>query len=648
MARRASLKRWLAVGAAALLSAPTACGGGSASGAAGSPDGGDDVAGTASHGADAADDVSREVAETVEPATADATADLPLADAAGTAPDAPADADDGATAPADVADDGPGPEDCPQLEQFTYDCDPNVPATCPDGICLFSLCLAPVSEDTPWEACGDGACDPCEARGTCPADCDEAPVLPAADFDNDTTITVHVHGFNNNSTADLAKEVYGAHKSCSGMLGALAGYGVERPCGNTPDGHTAPNQLASVEYYGDLPAPFYTPDDIAEIEQFPYAGGPLGLQRYGLVVAKFIRHKLDVSGATHVNMVCHSMGCLITRYLIENDLEGLASEGRFVRWHTSAGVLAGARLARLYDNPTVQSVGGLLPWNFDDFVMMHPDYVREHAAAWDHRLRAAHSPYLRRMLIHNMGGTKPELINLAGVPIQLLDANNPGSEPNDGIMFTLDTVFDQQDPAVGFVTPAGATLTPSWSYIFIDHQAVSETPSAEALAAASLFHRRKVRIVLEEVTLIDDLEADNPIELFSEGGTPPAELVSEVQVRYDPYLRDTFGKDVLIHHSLIEHRTPGVLRMEEGDTLRPDDVLFYAPVFDGMTALQLHLEILEVDLYPTGDVRELGLSGDPHDALATFRGAVPLEDGTIDVSSGKLRATLRVEVHTLY
>jgi len=109
--------------------------------------------------------------------------------------------------------------------------------------------------------------------------------------------------------------------------------------------------------------------------------------------------------------------------MMENNLLGLAGENRFVRWFTSAGVIAGARLARLYDNDSVREVADLFGIGQGDFVVMNPNFVMDEAATWDHRIRAANSPYLGNMLIHHACGTDPRVAQ--ALNITLLDLNKP-------------------------------------------------------------------------------------------------------------------------------------------------------------------------------------------------------------------------------
>lgn len=547
------------------------------------------------------------------------------------------------TPPEDVATDtGPPPDCSASPDPFDYTCTSD-PASCPDGICLLGMCLGPVIDEDRWADCSDGTCAPCETAQWCPADCDPTPAMTGVKkYDAwDTTITVDIHGFSNQG-ADLDKLVYGADKGCGGMVGALANWGIVRPCGAEPAGELAPNQVARVEYYGKNPAPWLSAADIAEIDQYPYSGGPYGLQRYALITAKWIRHKLDTTGATHVNVVCHSMGCLVTRMLIENDYEHLASENRIVRWVSSAGVIAGARLARLFDNPAVQDGATALGLELSDFILMNPDWVMDHAAHWDHKLHEGNNPLFGGIAIHHVCGTDPKIQEALGV--QLLDLDNPEDLPNDGILHTVDQYFHTQEPQGSFMTADGTVLASTHSYVHVDHMTVPDSDATGLLSTAGLFHRRKVTIRAVEITLIDDLEAEGLD--FENQGTPPAELAFETEVRYDPYVKDTWGRNVLVSETKIAQRTPEILIQKQGETTKPDMPIYEAPVFDDMTSLRLDWELLEVDWYPRFGIYEWAF--DPHEALVSFHGQVPIEDADIVVENGKVKVIMQVRVHSIY
>ena len=542
---------------------------------------------------------------------------------------------DGGTGAADS-----GPE-CPEPVVADYSCDAFAPETCLDGICVFGLCLGPVVNEHRWDGCSDGACGPCESAETCPADCAEAPAWTGAkEYVNDTTMTVEVHGFHNVTDADWEETTYGGPRGGGDLADWI------RTVEGLPDGQAepgAPNQVIGVEYYGARPADWLSAEDAAEIEAFDRDSAGI-LRRYGLVVAKFVRWRMALSGATHANLVCHSMGCHVIRYLIENDLEGLASANVLVRWSTSSGVIAGARLARLFDNPTVREAAVLLPINTADFVHLHPDHVRDVSARWDHRPSEANSPLFSGMLIHHVCGTDP-WVSEAGDLVALLDLHNPGDEPNDGIVYTFDEMFHAQAEPVRARTLAGVGVLPTHSFLRLDHFEVSDSPASGLLAAAGLFHARKVRITLTSLELLDDREQDGPLD-FAEHGEPPAEVVAVNAVRYDPWVRQELGLEVEVQRQELADRSPEVLVAAAGEVVEADLRIFEGPVFDQMDSLQLHIDLLEVDWYHRHGIHEWGF--DAEQGLLSADVDVPLEDGEIPLESGRVRATLAVRVERYY
>ena len=562
---------------------------------------------------------------------------------AGADPGGDAGGDAGADPGGDAGGDPGGDPGCQPAEPFDYSCEPDRPETCPGGFCVLGMCIAPVLDPDRWAGCGDGSCGPCETAAACPADCGQWPQFSGEkEYANDTTITVWIHGFYNKSPEEMEQMTFGAFESCGGILGKLADYGIERPCGDGPPGDLAPDQLVEIEYYGGQAPAWMDPADAAAIQALPYEG-TTALERYARIVALAIRHKLTVSGASHVNLACHSMGCLVTRHLIEHDLEGLATENRFVRWFSSAGVIAGARLARLYDNPDVRYWAPLLGLELSDFAVMHPDFVRDKTCVWDHALYQGNNPTLGAMIIHHATATDPHIAE--AMDIALIDLNNPGDEPNDGIMYTLDEYFHHQDEAVVLEAPDGRRVQPSTNAVHIDHMNLPKTEAAAVLAAANLFHRRRVVVTLQTIELFDDREHHQPFD--GEHGAPPAEVAAEVDVRYDPYLAATFGRQVLIHQTRIEHRSPAWFEAERDVPSQPGYRLYAGPVFDEMDELHLVFELLELDWYPRAEVREWAF--DVHERLLEFDEQIPLDDGlVIERENERARIGLLVEVIDLY
>lgn len=520
---------------------------------------------------------------------------------------------------------------------FDYRCSTSDPDSCPDGLCVLGQCIAPVVDPARWDDCGDGVCDPCAPPGDCPADCvppsawAPAPrVLGARD-----TLTVYVHGFRN--AGDQSRAVYGEARSPGSLGRTLLPWVDDVADGvRSPD---APRQLVGVGYYGRVPAEHFTPEDVAEIDAFDL-DTPEALHRYALIVARFVTRRLERSGSDAVQLACHSMGCHVIRYMIENDLDQHASSGRITRWMTSGGVVAGARLARLYDNPTVRDIGGLIGINTVDFIHMNPDHVQDHSAIWDRRLWEANNPRFGGMLIHHVAGTDPRLSDTANI-IRLLDLNNPDDEPNDGIVYTFDQFFHAQNPEVSARTVEGHPRPPTRSFLHREHFDVSDDDGTGVLAAAALYHHRKVRISVTNVTVLDDLEQSGPLD-FRNQGTPPAELIFHVRVRFDPWVVTRTGREIVVHESTQDHRTAEVFEAEEDVPVVLGYTLFEGPVLDDMDELWMEIEALETDCYPRFDVFEWCF-GSPARFLR-HRGQFAIEDHERTFENDRIRFTVRVEV----
>ncbi|RJO71748.1 MAG: hypothetical protein C4523_03935 [Myxococcales bacterium] len=536
-----------------------------------------------------------------------------------------------------------GEVDC-DIAPPNYSCDPNVPESCQDGFCLFAMCIGGRHYDGRWADCGDGLCHPCEAPPVCPADCGQAPATTGRkEYVNDTTITVWVHGFSNNSPDELAQTVYGKARGCGGLLETMqTDFGVDRPCGDTPITERLPNHMIKVEYYGRLPDDWMTEADVAEVERYPWDQGPTLQRRYATIVAKFIRRRLDISGATHVNLTCHSMGCLIIRTMIENNLENLAAENRFVRWYTATGVIAGAQLARLSDNPTVQTLAAAIGLPLNDFDSMNPDNVQAQTAVWNRKLREGDSPYFAGMILHHLGATNPNIAEAMGFP--LLEVNNPNGDPNDGIMFTDDEYFHSQRPEAALVAADGTLVASSHNFFYADHMTLPDTDTSVMLAAATLFGGRKVYLKLKSLELLKDRETHAPFD--GENGAPPAELSVQTTVWYDPYVFALAGRRIPAHDAQLAHRVAPLWRMAAGETRAFDEVLFAAPVFDAMESFEVSLEFLEIDWDEHLMISEWPF--DIHQTALSVDRSISLVDQTFAVESEYLRATFEVDVVPLY
>lgn len=573
----------------------------------------------------------------------------PPADAALAPGDSASPAGDCAIAPADGGQpDADRPDTagtdlgCPPPVQVDYSCDSARPETCPGGLCLFSQCLGPEVDLHRWDACGNGACDACEQERGCGIDCDPPPAFTGHKrYDDPETLTVKFHGFDFVSDAAWPGIVYGDAVD-PGAYGELLAALVP----GLVDGLREPTRTRQHvwgEYYGGTPASYLSPAEVAEIESFA-AKSPWALHRYALIAAKFIRHRLALSGARHVNIYCHSMGCHITRYLIEHDLEALATTNAIVRWVPIAGVLGGSDLARIYANPTVRAAVDLVPVNTVDFLHLHPDFVTDHSAIYDHRRREANSPLFTGILIHQIAGTDPHLKVTANL-ISLLDYDNPDGDPNDGIVFTAEEYFHGQALAARFVTAAGSRIMPTVSQLYFDHLEIPKSDNSGVLVAAGCFGSRKVYLSVSTLTLLDDFERDRPLDLRN-SGSPPAEIAIASEIRFDPRVASLTGKSIVVHQQFLADHTLAIRSLEQGVPARLDYPVFEGPVLDGMESLRLSLEVLEVDYYPRAGVVENILG--PADTVLEFEADVLLADADIPFANASAEGVLSVRVVPLY
>ena len=439
------------------------------------------------------------------------------------------------------------------------------------------------------------------------------------------TVTLDVHGWNLSGatkTGTVGRDRDGGDTVAGIMRFTGLPNGTASP--------TAPNQILGTEYYGDTFPAYFSAADKAQVTALK------GIPRYAAIVGKHARYLLGRSGAEGVNLICHSMGCLISRYLIENDVEHLASEGKIRRWVSFAGVVDGAKLADLDHGRWLDAWARLLGLDLIDVEHMSYDWVEKNVAVYDHRRGDGNNPTWGGILVHHIVSTNPKIDRAVGIP--LMDLFGYGGAANDGIVLSDEMFLHDQQPSARWKTPAGQLLPVSKSYHFADHFTITDQVSAQAIAAAGIVGSRRVRVTLSSVTLINDKE-----HLFFD--TPPAEVAVESRVRY-PYIRATEPSDPMLSEMTMERRVAPVVKLAKGETKAPNLVLFDGPVFDAQTSVALDVKLAETDFYPAIGLNENALS--PNETVGTFNQEVPLVTGDYNVTGPDARFTLHVEVQKLY
>lgn len=307
-----------------------------------------------------------------------------------------------------------------------------------------------------------------------------APAGPV--FDPATTVTVVAGGIDVGGPSSTRR--YGIVEPRGGVLKDLAALmGV--PTGDVAP--TAPNQFSEIVFYGSQPPPYYSASDIAEVDR-----AQRGIPRYALIVAKGIREVLDRSGAKHVNLVGASLGGVISRYLIEKDLEGLASGGKIVRWLTVESTAGGAYLGQILtqSSVTIPLLSLLAQRNIDatDFRTSSYDFVERELNTPDSRRST--SPFFATTIVgHQISSdfnvSPPLLTALSGLP-------------NDGVLLVRDQRLHRIDakPLRGPAVVVNDT----------NHDSLRHDPGAHAALVNFLRSRRRatVRIVSAEVRTLPE------------------------------------------------------------------------------------------------------------------------------------------------
>ncbi len=396
-----------------------------------------------------------------------------------------------------------------------------------------------------------------------------------------------------------------------------------------------PNQVVGVNYYGTVPPDWFSDADIAVIEALE------GVPRYAEIVARFLHHRLELApDAEAINLACHSMGCEVVRYLLENDVEGVAGEGIIARWITGAGVVNGAWLAAL--GPWLEEYADALGIDIIDVIHMDYEWYGAHVPACDGDRTQGNNPAFGDILIHHVLADSPYIEEeFWGLP--LLDVVNVDSLPNDGIMWTDDQYFHDQAEEARFTAADGSLLKASRSYVYYDHFAMRGSASTGVVASASLLGSRRVTVTVQSMTLWDDREKDDLWD-FDESGEPPAEVVVESAVTW-PWVASTTGTDPVVDERRMSHRVVPVTSLMEGETASPGLLVFEAPVFDEMETIRLGLTVLEADWYPTFGVSENVFDSD--EILGETVLDVPIVSGTQVLNLGRVDVTLSVQVTPL-
>ncbi len=422
------------------------------------------------------------------------------------------------------------------------------------------------------------------------------------------TLTIYIHGFSKDGFQ--ADGVYGDEvddKSLD-LIRELS------------ENNKSKNIVSSTTYYGSTPPAYYTQNDIDEIENITkiYGGG---IPRYATIVGKYIKHILNETNATEVNILSVSMGSLVNRWLIEKDIENLASQKLIKKWLSIEGVIAGNYAAS--SNRLNDIVNTFVDTSID-IEHMRYKWISDNLSA----PTLAGSPYYKDILMGQVGSTNDNLNNYA---LTWLMGQSGQFFPNDGYQKLDDTYFQnilESSKYHGF--------PPTLTFFHQNHLTLQGDKGAWAQAATFFSSSKRIKITLINAT-VSDIHENNEW-YFNQ---LPAEVVFESEV-YSEEVYNRWGITDAISERVIQS---GALDVHEynkdGETKSFEQVIYDDFVLESETKLILRLAGYEIDYDFKYGIYE---ASNDYTSLGESIIEVELQDGIYEVESNEWNGYIKVEV----
>jgi pimeloyl-ACP methyl ester carboxylesterase len=424
------------------------------------------------------------------------------------------------------------------------------------------------------------------------------------------TATIVVRGFENQGAS--ATGTFGSDKVNNTVEDLAASIGLPTSTVNP----LAPNQVAYTDYYGNTPPSYYTQADLDDLTSVTNAYGG-GIPRYALIVAKYAKHVMQRSGAEQVNLLGLSMGGLVSRWIVEKDVEGLVSSGKVARWIVIEGVVAGNWIC----SEGGQSLRDFVEDTFDlnPIDLQHMDY--DWVTANIHNPRDESSnPLLSNFPIHFW---TPADDDLNGKALTLAS-----QKANDGVQLLRDTYLRDLAPAARYLG-----LKPTRSFIHATHESSKQNLGIRAGVAANLFGRRRVTVTLHQVYVNNDKESSSQ---------EPAEIVFGVEVK-SPRAQTLYGITAPVNDRRFMDNSMPVAPLPEDTTVTVGLVFFDDMILPGEDRLRIKTDVREVDYDIVYGINENIFN--PEDTLDNIDMEVStLAPADYHVRTDDWRGILRVEV----
>ncbi len=376
------------------------------------------------------------------------------------------------------------------------------------------------------------------------------------------------------------------------------------------------NMLTSVDYYGKTAPDYYSQQDIDDIEKVTQEYGG-GIPRYATIVAKFAKDILAHSKAEKINIISVSMGSLVTRWLIEKDVEHLASEKKIEKWITVEGVVRGNYALSVASDTVIN----LFLTQSPETEQMSYEWIEKHLTKEREKLG---SPYYQDILVGQIslsdGSRKNSLLKYV-LPFY------GGFQPNDGFQLLRDTYFK---------TIGKTVQAPSHVILHGDHVDIKSNEAAFVNISNFLDAKKRVRITLQDTTITDIHEE---ISSSNEG----SEIVFETEVH------SSLSKSVWDLEHPIDARLyySGALKIynysENGQTYNLQQTVFDGFVLNDEKELLVDIQGYEIDRSTTYDISETNKVS-KKESLGQGSETIPLKNGSYKIEGADWTGLLKVEI----
>jgi hypothetical protein len=426
----------------------------------------------------------------------------------------------------------------------------------------------------------------------------------------------------NNKTKIVSIYVHGYSKDGYKRDGTYGEVGQDRVVDNLSDITNLPTMenfdensthiLAVTTYYGNEAPSYYTQKDLDDIDAVTKTYGG-GIPRYAAIIAKFAKHVMEETKADKLNIVSASMGSLVTRWLIEKDLENLATDKKIKKWLSVEGVIRGNYAA---SNSILMDIIEPIEKQHIDTKHMDYDWINRHLDG-----TSAVNPNYKDIKMGFIGSTHDK----DGALDTFLSINGQ-LQPNDGVQLLKDTKFLQ--------TP---NHTPTYVEFYQDHLGIKRDRGAWAQIATFLTSKRRVKITLLDAELSDLHEHIN--NYFNKR----AEIVFQSEV-FSPKVYENFDIDDAISERIVAGGTLKLIKYKhKNETKEVNQPIFNGYVLNDEDNLRVKITGYELDKVLIYGVREISTKSSKS-SLGTVELNIPLKNATLKVSGEDWSGTIKVEL----